>query len=240
MFSLGTATLALATGGSPALATDGTQSSAAKPAAAARKSPETNEVALLRKKLDALEQILIQNQQENAKLRQQLHALEAQQHKMAALSPKTPPVSKASAEQIAATEDMLRTLQQQQALLHTQTQQADALYRNGSTTYMDATRKKADEEINRARVQAAEAQLKELKAGHKRSVKEQILAELREHLTEDQVNLGQEQERLKIANARYKAAVTTYNEVTEAEYRVRQAEGDISKIKAQIAQTTGL
>jgi hypothetical protein len=237
-------------------ASGGNQSNAGRPAATSQTRQNANEIALLRKKLDALEQILVQNQKENAKLRQQVRALEAQQHRNAALSKKAaadqvaaaratmhasngPVTSRASlADQTAATQAMLRDLQNQQALLKTRAAQAEALYRNGMTSYQDTISAQADVSLNRVRIEAAEVQLNALKAGHQPSQKEQILAELREHLAEHQAMLVAEQEGLKIAQARAKAGVISSSEQADAEAKVNLTQTAIDKLKVQILQAT--
>jgi hypothetical protein len=238
------------------LASDG-QSNAEKSAAKSQKSHSADEAAMLRKKLDALEQILVQNQQENARLRQQVRALEAQRgQKIKALGAQQSQRTKAleaqenaraamskrataaAADQFAATKVILRDLQHQQELLKTQAQQADALYRNGMTTYQNAISKRAGADINRARIDAAESQLKELQAGHQSSVKEEFVARLREQLAEQKAKLAQEQEGLRIAQERFKAGITSNSELVEAELKVSRTQTEIDKLNAQIIQAT--
>jgi len=214
----------------------GNRSSVVKPAVTSQKSRNAKDIAMLRKKLETLEQILVQNQQENARLRQQVRALEAQQHRKVALTNKAATASPVSVEQIAASETILRDLQTQQALLKTRALQADALYRNGSTTYHDAIRAKADESLNRVRIEAAQAQIRALKAGHQPSQKEQILAELREHLAEYKAELVQEQEGLKIARARAQAGLITNAELADEEGKVNLTQVEIDKLNSRILQ----
>ncbi|MCW3098575.1 MAG: hypothetical protein JWL77_4193 [Chthonomonadaceae bacterium] len=235
----------------------GRQGNAQTPPATLRKSDRTDDAAVLRKRLDALEQLLVQNQQENARLRQQIRTLEARQNQRvkatgaqqnqrakeleaqeyarAAMSKRT---ADAAAEQFAATRTILRDLQRQQELLKTQAQQADALYRNGMTTYQDAIRRKADVDINHARIDAAEAQLKGLKAGHPPTAKQQLVAQLREQLAEQKAELAQEQEGLRIAQERFRAGIANNSEVVDAELKVSRTQAEIDKLNAQILQAT--
>jgi len=217
-------------------ASGGDRSSAGKPAATSQQSRNAKEIAILRKKLETLEQMLVQNRQENVRLRQQVRALEAQQHRKVALTNKAATASPVSVEQIAASETILRDLQTQQALLKTRALQADALYRNGSTTYHDAIRAKADESLNRVRIEAAQAQIRALKAGHQPSQKEQILAELREHLAEYKAELVQEQEGLKIARVRAQAGLITNAELADEEGKVNLTQVEIDKLNSRILQ----
>jgi hypothetical protein len=236
----------------------GGQSRTEKAATTSQKSHRADEAAMLRKKLDALEQILVQNQQENARLRQQLKALQAQQSRQskAMEAQRSQQLLKAqeaqqnaaaamsreaavAAEQAAATRKILRDLQIQQDLLKTQTQQADALYRNGMTTYQDAVRKRADADINRARIAAAEAQLKELQNGRPSSIKDQLLAQLHEQIAEQKAELVQGQEGLRIAQERFKAGVATNSEVVDAELKISRTQAAIDQLNAQILQAGG-
>ncbi len=62
------------------------QSGADKPAAAIQKGRSTDEIGVLRQKLDALEMLLVRSQQENKELRQRFRALEAQNRNAASVS----------------------------------------------------------------------------------------------------------------------------------------------------------
>lgn len=214
----------------------GGQSRAEKSSTKSRKSHSADEAAMLRKKLDALEQMLIQNQQENVRLRQQVKALEMQKRRNAVLSQKPPTVSE---DQFVAAQTMLRDLQQQQALLRTRAERAAELYRNGVMTQEEVRKSKAEENANRMRIEAAETQLQALKAGNRTTGKEQAMVQIRQEIAIKQAELAAAQESLKITQERYKAGTISGGELSDEEVKVGRLRAEIDKLKVELSQEPG-
>jgi len=227
--------------------------SAQKAAAKAQKSSRSDDAAAMRRKLNALEELLVQNQKENAQLRQQIRALMAQQGAAAgnrnaldkargkedqrrqALDAQRAEQNALSAQK-KALEAMVNDLREQEVIMQTRAKQAEALYRNGSTTSEEATRLKGEQEAVRLRLQAAEEQLRAAQAGRKTSQKDQKIAEILLNITELKARLEQAQVNLKLAQTRNQAGVASNQEVQEAEAEASRIRVEIDKLQLKLAQ----
>lgn len=236
----------------------GAQKGARKAAATSPQVRSADEAALLSKKLDALEQILVQNQQENVKLRQQLKSLETQNRKAAdyaaserfeaqrhrnlaakaeeaarRASPVKPMPPISSAIQMETLQNALRDLERQQTTLQTQVKGTAEFYRNGIVSRAEVVGAQTELDICKLHIDAVQKQIEDVKAGHKLSEKEHNIALIRLQIAEAQARLRQEQEVLAVTKTRYQAGVTTSGELSSVEAMVnaRQKTLDVLRVK---------
>ena len=245
----------------PGLLLTSAQTGAGKHASKPPKSQDANEVAVLRKKLDVLEQILVQNQQENTKLRLQLRAMETRNRRAADVnsslggvpprssllyartgdaarganaSKKMPPVSPAV--RLETLQNVLRDLERQQTTLQAQVKQTAELYRAGSITFQTSTEEKTELDVCKLHIEAVQKQIDDVKAGRTLSEKEQNLRLLRLQIAESQVRLLRQQEILAVTKTRYQAGVTSGGELTNVEAKRNAIQTYLDELKAKLAE----
>lgn len=233
------------------------QRSAAKPPSKSGKSPDANDAALLRKKLDALEQILVQNQQENTRLRQQLKALGTQNRKAAgaaivqmseaqrsrALAVQAEDAARRAKEstvspaaQLNALQAVLEDLKRQQSEWQTRLQNSDMQYRSGLGNYQNSSAIKAEVDICRLQIDAVQKQIEDVKSGRKTSLKEQNLSLLRLQIAELQAKMQREQESLIMTKTRCQAGAASASDLSQDELRVTRLQTQIDQLRVQISQ----
>ena len=230
----------------PGLSLASEQNGFGKQSSKAQKKQDTNDVALLRKKLDALEQILMQNQQENTKLRQQIKAMEARNAKAAEVSRAVDTrgreeafkmmLPEASAMQSGALETALHDLQAQQTLLQKQMQQMEDRYRNGSESISALSEAQAEMETNALRIDATQKQIEDLKAGRNLSSKEQRVGLLRLQRAELEVQSRRAQENLTFMKTHYKIGIVSSSDLSKAERDVALLKTQIDRIGVKLSQ----
>ena len=209
----------------------------------------SEDAAAMRRKLNALEELLVQNQKENAQLRQQLKALVAQQQSAMAANmmlgkedQRRQMLDAQRAERNAllnqkkALEAMVSDMRAQEALALNRMRQAEDLYRNGLTSSQEVNKLKADQETTRLRLEAAEDQFRAAQAGHKISEKEQATAQLRLSMAEMRASLEQAQASLKLVQTRYQAGTASNKEVQEAEAEVNRIRVEIDQLQLKLSQ----
>jgi beta-lactamase regulating signal transducer with metallopeptidase domain len=217
-------------------------------ARAQRNRGTEGDAATLRQRLDALEQLLVRNQQENAQLRQQLKALQAQQGRRAAQGGASDLQARERAEvalvtarhaQQEALRAMVRDLEAQQETMKVRTKQAEELYRSGAATLPEATRLRAEQDAVRLRLQAVLEQLRASEVGRKISAQEQKASQLRLELAVMQARLQQEQTNLSIVKERYRAGLVPNSEFAVAEASVDRIRVEIDKLQLKLSQEGG-
>ena len=218
----------------------------------AQKRARSEGTAALRRKLSALEELLVRNQKENTELRQQLKALMAQQKSVAAANRDAAEINRRLAleadrtraldERIAtesekqALEKMVEDLKQQLALTQTQAKQTEELYRNGLTAAQEVAKVKGEQETTRLRLEAALEQLRAAQAGRKTSAKGQAAAQRRLELAEAMALLKQAEVNLELVRKRYEAGQTSNQEVQQAEAEISRMKVEIDKLQLKSAQ----
>ncbi len=211
-----------------------TQTSAEKQRTLLRKLGDKDDATLLRQRLDAMEKRLAQNQQENATLRQQLRTLAAQQQRSKVMS-KALEAAPSDAE-LSALKTVLRDMKQQQALLRTQANLSEDLYRNGSATREESFQQQAEMEAFKLSVDAIKQQIDALKAGHRPSAKEQSRNQLLLRRAALKAHLRAAQDKLTLTKERHKAGAVSGSELTAAEQAVARLQVEIDELMLELSR----
>jgi beta-lactamase regulating signal transducer with metallopeptidase domain len=210
-----------------------TQTSAEKQRTLLRKLGDKDDAAGLRQRLDAMEKRLAQNQQENARLRQQLKTLTAQQRSRVMSRALEAAPSEA---ELSALNTVLRDMKQQQALLQTQANLSEDLYRNGAATREESFQQQAEMEALKLSVDAIKQQIDALKAGHRPSAKEQRRNQLLLRQAALKAHLRAAQDKLSLTKERHKAGTVSSSELTAAEQEVARLQVEIDELMLELSR----
>lgn len=223
------------------------QAEAEKRAAKTLKKQATEDSVAMRRKLEALEQLLVRNQQENAELRRQLKVLSMtrQQNTRAnqlatqdALRATEMRRVEANQKQQAMLEAMLIDMEQQKAVLERQQQQAEELVKSGAATPEKAAGVKAQHDIIRIKIEAAREQLRRIQLGRPSSLQEQVAAQTKVEIAAAQARLEAEKEILRQAKARYDAGLVNSVTLAEAEAKLKSTQVEIDQRRIRLLQET--
>jgi len=177
-----------------------------------QESQEVEEIAMLRSKLDALELLLVQNQEENLRLRQQIKELEAGNNP-------------------------LEDLERQKAALEAQAQRAEDRYRGpGFVSYQDGLDLMTEMDLCKLQIGAVQKQIDDVKAGRKVSPRPLDLSKLRVQFAKLEVGMAREQETRAKALTRNPVTAATRSDLLKADRKVALLQKQIDQMVGQYSQ----
>jgi beta-lactamase regulating signal transducer with metallopeptidase domain len=230
-----------------------------------RNSADENEVMLLRKQLDALELLLVQNQEENAQLHRQIKTLETQnssaiveqavgevQHNpedddstrgfhlrpIKGTGIRVVPGSIIAISVPQSLQMVLRDLQQQQTALQSSVQAAEEGQRNGLSIDPNAKDFQAKLAACKLQIAAVQKQMELVKAKRKLSQKEVEFGTICLQFAGSGAALQREKERLTAIKTRLQAGAATQSELSNAERLVTDLQAHLEQAKADLARAS--